>query len=155
MSELQRELIVYPAYDRRSEGYGQHCVDMLWLVKGELGVIQFRLFTGWSAAVIGKPDLDWSDLHATLPRMYETTEKVWPPMPADIGYHSPVPKYEGQEPMGKCDLLPQGFCYYDGSGLNADRYFSILVHEGGEALWKALEQYYAELFETTLAGESQ
>lgn len=147
MSDLRREFLVYPAYDKRSEDKGQHCVDMLWLVRGELGVVQFRLFTGWSANVIGSPDLGWSELSATSTYMSDySPERVWPPMPADIGYHSPTPMYEGQQPMDKCEWLPQGFCYYDGSSLNAERYFAILVHQGGEALWMALEEYYVERF---------
>lgn len=143
VADLTHEFFIYPAYDKRPE-YGQHCVDMLWLVKGPLGVVQFRLFTGWYPDIIGKPDLPWQELSANKKRYADRLDM---PMPADIGYHSPKPMYEGQSDM-ECSLLPGGHCYYDGSSLNADRYFAILVHEGGEALWKALDAYYHERFET-------
>lgn len=139
---LERVFQVDPAYDKRPE-YGQHCVDMRWYVKGPLGVVQFVLYTGWYADVIGKPDLGWQALATSKKRHADLLDV---PMPADVGYHSPKPMYEGQSPMGDCELLGRP-CYYDGSSLNAGRYFAILVHEGGEALWKALEEYYHERFE--------
>jgi hypothetical protein len=147
VADLTRDIVIYPAYDKRPQ-YSQHCVDMVWMLKGPLGIVQFRLFTGWSVRVIGLPTLDWQELSMSRPRYHspEEHEAVSAPMPADIGYHSPKPMYEDQTSM-KCELLPQGQCYYDGSTLNADRYFAILVHEGGEALWKALEEYYHERFE--------
>jgi hypothetical protein len=148
-NDLTHEILFYPAYDHRDKDKGQHCVDILWLVRGPLGVIQFRLFTGWSARVIGKPDLEWQALSLSRAR-YSDADAVWPPMPADIGYHSPRPMYEDQSLMD-CDLLPEGKCYYDGSTLNADRYFAIFIHEGGEALWKALDEYYHERFEAAEA----
>lgn len=100
------------------------------------------------------------------------------PMPADIGYHSPKPMYEDQEPMGSkkavytpreptednpmtqniefvdtgtftpCPYLDGRPCYYDGSTLNAERYYEILLREGSEGLWKALDAYYRETFES-------
>jgi len=147
MPDLTREFIVHPAYDKRPK-YGQHCVDMLWLLNGPLGVVQFRLFTGWGIQVIGQPTLGWKELSMSRPRYHsvEEHEAISAPMPADIGYHSPKPMYEGQTAMD-CNLIPGGKCYYDGSTLHANRYFAILVHEGGEALWKALEEYYHERFE--------
>lgn len=144
MTDLTREFTVYPAYDKRRSNHGQHCVDMLWLVKGPLGAVQFRLYTGWYPDVIGKPTENWQELHASRKHHADPLNV---PMPVDIGYHSPKPMYEGQSQMEHCDLLPEGKCYYDGSSLNADRYFAILVHEGGDALWKALEEYYHERFE--------
>lgn len=37
---------------------------------------------------------------------------------ADVGYHAPEPRYSGHDSI-ECDLLPEGHCYYDGSGLRA------------------------------------
>lgn len=134
MSELQRVIEFDKAWDRRSsdpkKDYGVHGVDMRWYVKGPLGVIQFVVYTNWMLSDMGR-----------------NRDKIMPPMPADIGYHSPRPMYEGQGQMDPCALLPQGKCYYDGSSLNAERYFDILVAQGGEALWVELEKEYARRFE--------
>jgi hypothetical protein len=37
-------------------------------------------------------------------------------------------------------------CYYDGSGLNAERIFGVMLREGSDGVWKALEEYYEEIF---------
>jgi hypothetical protein len=111
---------------------------MLFYVIGKCGVIQFMLMTGWSKGCIPPPDTPWQ-------KMRVIDEECGKPMPADLGYHSPVPMYEGQTKVDSCEFMPDG-CYYDGSSLNADRIFSILVHEGGDAVWAALEQEYHERF---------
>jgi hypothetical protein len=144
-NDLTRELVMAPAWDRRNEGdgrYGQHCAEQRWYLKGLLGAIQFILFTGWGAGMIVQPDAPWQELHIKNTDRYNFNA----PLPADLGYHSPTPRYENQHAMD-CHVLPEGKCYYDGSGLNADRIFSILIHKGGEAVWEALEEYYAETFE--------
>lgn len=112
--------------DRNDGGnHGIACVHLLFLVRNELGAIQFTLLTGWYP--------DWRKGH--------------PPLPSDLGYHSPLPKYEGQEPAsGKCPWLNDKPCYYDGSTLNAEEPFNILITEGESALWKFLEKYHKDTF---------
>lgn len=140
MSELRHEIEISPAYDHRAEGKGQNCVDMTWYVTGPKGVIQFRLFTGWGKQIIPTPERPWQELNIPYPCGHD--QGLWEPMPADLGYHSYVPLYEEQTTMGSCPRLGGKDCYYDGSGLNAYRIFSILVHEGGDAVWAALEAEY-------------
>lgn len=140
MSELKREFEISAAYDKRPK-YGQHCAEFRFYVKGPKGAVQFVLFTGWYPSLIPTPDKDWRELSTVL-----KLGKHDAPMPADLGYHSPVPRYEDQSLMDPCHVLPEGKCYYDGSSLNASRIFSIMVHQGGDAMWKALEDYYAEVF---------
>lgn len=151
MSELTRKFEVYPAYDKRGEGYGQHCVTMRWLVIGPKGAIQFVLYTGWYPDVIPQTRWDdWSDWE-TLHVKHEASSSDLP-MPCDLGYHSYVPHYEGQKPLtSHCHVLGDKPCFYDGSSLNAAKPFSILVHEGGEKLWEFLENYYRETFPSEAA----
>jgi len=141
---MERITELTPAYDKRAEGKGQHCVELLMLLKGDKGVVQFRLFTGWDAGSICKPaDYNWKTCRVNTNSEISSLF----PMPADLGYHSPTPRYEGQTSMGTCRYLDGKPCYYDGSSLEAYRIYSILVHEGSEAVWKELEKYYKELFE--------
>lgn len=135
---MKREIVFRPAYDKRhpnpNKNYGIHGVDMQWYVSGELGVVQFVVYTNWY-----------------LPHVRAEGEQkrwdagAWQPMAADLGYHSPKPMYEGQTSIGDCGLLG-GDCYYDGSGLNAKPILEKLIAEGGEAAWKELEDYYVETF---------
>ncbi len=109
--------------------HGVHGLNMRFILKGDEGAIQFLVFSGW----LPEPKL------ATL-------DKIYPPMPADLGYHSKKPNYEGQEPMeNECEYIG-GKCFYDGSGLNAEEPFRILCNEGGEALWAYLEKVYESYF---------
>lgn len=165
---LKRILEFTPAFDRRdpdpSKCYGIHGVQMRFVVKGPLGAVQFLLYTNWQ-----------------LPHVRQECEKrgcgsycLNKPMAADLGYHSPAPRYEGQEPIGStkvkwvdgkigerglkvpeseptgtftpCPYLDGKPCYYDGSGLNAERIFDVLTAEGDVGVWRELEAYYHETF---------
>jgi hypothetical protein len=87
------------------------------------------------------------------------------PMAADIGFHSPVPIYEGQEPvreiLKKLKMTDEGFippvygdpvicpyldndmpCYYEGSSLKAESVWREIVRYGKNRLWEKLESWY-------------
>jgi hypothetical protein len=142
MNEFTRQVKFYPAYDKRNsdpkKNYGIHGVDMRFLLTGEKGVIQFVIFTNWY-----------------LPNVKEEFEakrqfsqyNAFTPMPADVGYHSYTPMYEGQNVASEsCEYLGGKPCYYDGSGLYAETVFDVLVKDGDEAVWKLLEESYYDHF---------
>ena len=141
-----------PAFDKRdpdpAKNYGIHGVDLRMVLRGELGAVQFLLYTNWQLPHVtleaqSQPIRDRIDLKIR-----------WMPLPADLGYHSPTPKHEGQEERD-CDLLPGGKCYYDGSGLNAQRIYETLLRAGSDGVWKELEEYYSELFAETTTATSE
>ena len=110
--------------------HGRHGVDMRWYLRGPLGVVQFLVSTGWGIDA--------------------TPERAWgPAMAAFLGYHAPQPLHSEQMRMDECDVLEQGFCYYDGSGLAADEPWRLLREEGHEAVWAFLRNHYTELFIAT------
>lgn len=137
---LERTVKIRPAYDKRdkdpNKNYGICAAHMFFYVKGEKGVVQFSLLTNWNLPHVQKE----LDRKTDLPRLLSR------PMPADLGYHSPTPMYEGQTQM-PCDLLPEGKCYYDGSGLRAYDVFKQLLEKGDEGVWEMLESEYRCLFE--------
>ncbi len=134
---LERIVKFYPAFDKRdpnpTKNYGIHCVDLLMLVKGDAGAVQFKLFTGWYLP------------HVMKEQEARRDHLFCAPLPADLGYHSLLPHYEGHEPFG-CEWVETGQCYYDGSGLNAERIFQVLLVEGSDGVWRELEQYYRYTF---------
>lgn len=88
-----------------------------------------------------------------LLRLYNLQGSVlWEPMAADLGYHSPVPLYESQLALrgkGECPYLGhQDVCYYDGSGLNAQELWERDEDGAPESIWKALEEYYRDQFQS-------
>lgn len=132
---FEREIKFDPAYDRSAEGYGTHGVNMRWYLKGEKGIVQFVVYTNWHLPHKHKE--------------YVVSGKVFmlAPMPADVGYHSPVKIHGHETEFDDCSLMPDGKCYYDGSGLQAESLFQILVSEGDEAVWQYMEDYYRRTFE--------
>jgi len=158
---------------------------MRWVLKGSKGAVQFLVFTQWMLPHVAKEQAErfWlrtlkfqgSRLGEGKKDFLQELHIFYQPMAADLGYHSRVPMYEGQEPMGSvdyklsmdeskeglekfqsgrtatdtftpCPYLDGAPCYYDGSGLNAERVLQILIEQGGEAVWKYLEDYYHSTF---------
>jgi len=129
------------AYDKRDpdpkKNYGIHGVTIRFVYKGEKGATQFVLYTNWHLP------------HVTEEHRKDMTPSkhfLFEPLPADLGYHSPFPQYEGQ-PQMECDLLEGGVCYYDGSSLQADRVYKRLLEEGEDGVWAELEDVYKYRFE--------
>ena len=119
--------------------HGIHGLNIAFIVKGKEGAVQFVLYTGWlpqtseTHSIIGYRELDFS--------------KCGEPMPADLGYHSKKPHYQGQDPIEReCKYTDGEPCYYDGSGLNANDAMYALCNGGDEALWRFLEGYYRCVF---------
>lgn len=142
MKILERITELSPAFDKRDsdpkKNYGIHGVNLRMIVKGEDGAVQFVLYTNWQL-----PHVTEEQRHRVSPdRMF-----LYEPMPADLGYHSKKPHYEDQKPMQKsCPYVDGGECYYDGSTLNAEPVYEILLREGSDGVWKYLEDYYESLF---------
>lgn len=190
---FERIVLFRPAYDKRSndpkKDYGINGVEMLMVLKGPEGAVQFLLLTNWQLPHINKefedrpplPDLPPPvfDIPGYRPR-FSMKHLLCRPMPADLGYHSPKPMYEGQEPMGlkeikirknpkkkgmngyftstnpkptPCEWLDGKPCYYDGSGINAEPIFDVLLREGSDGVWRELEKYYHSVFSEKKADE--
>ena len=133
------------AFDKRDpdpkKDYGIHGVDIKFIYKGDKGATQFVLYTNWQ-----------------LPHVTEEQRKnmsrdkyfLFEPLPADLGYHSPTPQYEGQESLTEeCEYLDGKPCYYDGSGLQAVRVYKRLLEEGEDGVWAELADVYKHRFENT------
>lgn len=122
-----------------NNSHGKHGLDILFLLYGDKGCVQFKFSTGY-VPFHTKPD---SIRFREIPK--NTCADLYP-LPVDLGYHSYEPHYEGQTSTGKCDYLGGKDCYYDGSGLNANDAYYTLINGGEEELWKFLEKYYLCVF---------
>ena len=143
---FERIIEIGKAFDKRNsdpaKNYGIHGANLKFLLKGPKGVIQFVVYTNWHL-----PHVD-RELQSKCMGSHCFRE----PMAADIGYHSYVPMYESQTPISEsCPYLEGNPCYYDGSSLQAQEIFDIMVAQGGDAMWSELETRYVETFgdETT------
>jgi hypothetical protein len=116
--------------------HGRHGLNIRFVVKGDDGAVQFLLYTGWTPqhatpSDIFVRDCNWSGT----------------PFPADLGYHSKTPHFEGHEPsIESCEFCDGKPCYCDGSILNANDAMYALVNGGEDALWEFLDAYYESVF---------
>jgi hypothetical protein len=110
------------------------------VLKGEAGAVQFLVYTNWQLPhVVAEQARKESD--ADLYRL------LWQPMGADVGYHSPTARYEGQDrAQESCPYLDGAPCFYDGSGLAAETMLALLIAKGSDAVWEALQERYDQLF---------
>ena len=127
----------------REQRDGDHEMErQTWLVIGPRGATQFVCFF--------HPRGSWlADFASKSPSgMYTMTADGAAFMGVDIGYHSPTPRYGGQEPMGRCDVL-KGDCFYDGSSLRATELLEVWAAEffDEEVLYRYLELEYRDVFE--------
>lgn len=114
--------------------YGIGGLYITFILKGERGAIQFQVSFPVYLNHIDKPKHDFMN-------------KI---DGSDVGYHSPVPMYEGQNFMDhKCPIIG-GKCYYDGSGLRASEWaeeiFSKRGNDHEEIIFKKLEEEYLMRF---------
>lgn len=140
MNKFRREIQMIDPFDKRDDdpkkNYGISALQIRMLLHGEHATMQFLFSTGMHLPNVMKENLK-KGAH-----LFELLNR---PMGYDVGYHADVPQWEGHEPMEKCDVRPQGTCYYDGSSLQADNLLKVYFKKGQDAVWKKLEQLYKEL----------
>lgn len=147
-TDLRREIQWIPGrvYDKT---YGRSSMRLRWLLHGNLGTIQFVMYTGWlpehvdTRAQFG-PRVDTS---RPLP-CRDGVRPIQPdPMASDLGFHwrAPVSWMTEGDARSDCDLFGGAPCFYDGSGLNAEPVMAALFTDGDEAVWSMMADYYADL----------
>lgn len=118
--------------------HGRHGLTIRFVSQGKDGAVQFVLFTGWLPQYTQPSKIGLRELHGL-----DECRTI----PADLGYHSKNPRYEGQKPVQKsCEFCDGQPCYYDGSGLNANDAMYALCNGGHDALWEFLDAYYETVF---------
>ena len=138
--KLERKIEFEPAWDKRhtddNKNYGIHAVMIKFLLIGDSGAVQFYFSTG---------------IHGRSVREeYKTKNYTLEPMGYDVGFHSQEPMdYQKDNESNECCYTKSGTCYYDGSGLRANKWLEIFIAEGDEKIWEMLEEYYIELFGET------
>lgn len=141
MAKFERIVQTRPPFDRRhtdpKKNYGVGAMDIWFILKGKKGATQFMMSTGSFLPNVIK---EWIVKEHIVYKF--NNEPVYGiPKPWDIGYHSKKPMFEGHTSM-KCELLPGGKCYYDGSSLQAEKPYEVYLKDGDEGLWKYLEEEY-------------
>jgi len=152
---FEQQVLFSAAFDERShdprKNYGVHGFEIRLILKGPQGAVDLRINTGWLLPETigvkpenqgGYPLLDYGKFLCS----YYGHGQLSYPSPRDLGYHSPKPRYEGQELATEdCQWVEGGRCYSDASGLQGWEPFDQLLRSGDE-VWNWLIRYYTELF---------
>lgn len=139
---MQKTITLTPAYDRRNpdpaKNYGQHGVDLWFVLRGPKGAITFRLFTDWLLPHVAK------ELKAKGHRPLSD----WEPEVAGVTFHSLGPRPNNEAvPQGPCEWLGGQPCHSHMSSVIHEKEIAArLLKEGSDGVWAALEDYYREVF---------
>jgi hypothetical protein len=137
----ERAVLFQPGYNDDRTGphsCGVHGMEITWYLRGPRGAVQFKTYTSWTPGVL-RPG------HGRMPVGYPPREADQYPNGADLGYHARVPQYDEQEAAyDDCPIIG-GPCYYDGSGLAAQRLAEQFTEHGESVIWAKLEENYAQL----------
>lgn len=116
-------------------GHGVHGMEVRWFLRGPDGAVVLSMATDFI------PGERWPG-HGLSPSGHHD----WTRHPDGFGlqYHSRVPRYEGHDAEGRCDLIGAP-CYLDMWLSGADEPVKRFVAEGERAIWDALEAAYAGL----------
>lgn len=125
-------------------GHGVHGMTLCFLLIGPHGAVQWKVnLPNWFPGNVNIIDTVQSvGPFSAVP----ADSRIGDGLPTDLGHHWPKEQYEGEQRFD-CDLLPEGYCYYDGSGLNAGPVLRAFLDYGPMAVWAALGRYYHELHE--------
>jgi len=137
MNNFIKEVTFSPAWDKTNPTINRHCVEIIFLLKGEKGAIQFLLLSGWFL-----PESEQAFNHMIINGQFNPFK----PFPADLGYHSYIPMYKKHFPEENCAFLDGCRCYYHGSSLMAQRVYDRLLREGDKGVWDELEKSYQDTF---------
>lgn len=130
------------SYDLRDtppggRSFGINSMDLIFIVRGPLGAVNWTLSTGWYVESARSPS------H----RFDRTDQKPWP---IDLGYHShkPADYQSATEPsQPSCTFLDGAPCWYDGTSLGAEDLLEGFLAGGDAWLWPKLEAIYHSRFE--------
>lgn len=147
---MEKIVNFHPAYDKRdddpSKDYGIGSVTIRFVLKGKRGAVQILLGTNWYLPETIK-EYKTEGIKGRIVNLLDKENDCSGIHGWDIGYHSPKPMYERQEPIADdCPYVEGGKCYYDGSGLRAKDIPEMLVRKGSDTIWKILEEEYKDRF---------
>lgn len=100
-----------------------------FLLSGPLGTVQFLYETHNALELRSSQGRPWN--------------LVREPEGIDLGFHAASPReWQREEDRFDCDVLEQGFCWFDGSTLQAEQ-LAARFHERGDAVvWETLQDRY-------------
>lgn len=150
-----KEIRFVPAYDKRHEdprkNYGIHGAEIHFVIGESKGqFVYFQMMTNW----LLPQTQQWLDARVLARGVDQIAlDAHYHPDTSALGYHSPWPTYENQEPCREdCEFLNGAACYSGDHYSGIQGYLETLIASGLDALWEKLEAYYQEIFDEHRTG---
>ncbi len=145
---MEKIVEIIPAFDERNndpKGNRRiHGAALKFVLKGEKGAVQFLINTNWHLPHV-QDELDKRTINTHHPHL------LCHPLPANVGYHSPVSLHNEHEiVIDSCPYLDGKPCYYRFSMVQAKSLFEIMIAKGHEALWEELQKRYDNFANVTI-----
>lgn len=158
-----RKIAFTPGYHKVHEeprkNFGVHGMGVIMVLVGKKGAVHFAFNTG----MMLDKTYDWWEENG----LNKAPRKMH--MGYDVGYHSPKPLHEWDEPTRQKKLKKTGKgpldfkfenatkdvpvcewigvpCYCDGSAMRAAEWEQVVIGEGDEKIWSMLEKEYKSVF---------
>lgn len=133
MSALAQTIKILPGWDRRDQNDSYHGCELLFILRGEKGVLTFAFTTDWAPTAVQQQYMNG---------VQRTNVIGVQPKPIDVVWHSPTPPNLPHQPMhADCPYL-EGDCYTAISKREAEALRDILLKEGSAGVWRAMGQLY-------------
>jgi hypothetical protein len=147
--KLERIVRFFPAFDKRNPDPSKNCgigaVRCIMVLKGNDRAVHFVFSTGMYLPETMQEYAKDGRLTPTKSSFSERYYIMNSPMGYDVGYHDIKRHFKGQHvSKDNCDWIGRP-CYGDGSALQSDRFMDMLLRQGDEAIWTALEEEYKQL----------
>ena len=140
-----KHLFMRMPFDKRhkdpSKNYGIHGMDLVFILEKDKNAVQFVAYLP-----VYLPHVCDEMWNRNIGRDFNPFRG----MGADVGYHASKPQYENQGIMDENCCWLNGPCYYDGSGLRAEEWYSIFLLSGPDKIWEMLKEDWLERFDHDL-----
>lgn len=123
---------------------GIHGMELLWLLRGPKGAIDFSIATNWLPGEVGT-SWRWSDEGKREFARTRSTHDLFP-SGMGIGIHALTKQYEDQYSRDDCMLFGEPRkCYVDRMGLLSDELMVEWSKEGDRVVWERLKELHDDL----------
>lgn len=131
---LSQTIRVLPGWDKRDQNESYHGCEVIFILRGEKGVLTFAFATDWAPMNVQQQYMNG---------VQRTNVIGVQPKPIDVVFHSPTPPLVPHLAQREdCPYMDNGVCYAAVSKLQATTLRDILLKEGSLGVWREMGQRY-------------
>lgn len=131
---LAQTIKVMPGYDRRAQNESYHGCEIVFILRGNRGVLVFASVTDWFPKNVQEQYMNG---------IQRTNVIGVQPKPAEFVWHSFEPtKLPHPVQHTDCPYSTNGVCYTSNSIHTAEYLRDVLIKEGSEGVWREMAQRY-------------